>query len=324
MRRGARWGGGSGGGFGAAEIARRECESVKRRRFKEASNVNGAVQGRTCHSDVSETCPSDTSEGHVRMTCLRHVNLTHYSRLVRTDIRIHPIFTRPAAPASIGACGVDSDDEDYLAATGGQQGTAPVAACGPLTCEQVVREEIRRFRLHAAMIVDGKQLDRFDIVTFWKKTTEFPNLRRVAKDVLAIPASSAAIERDFCLAGDYRRSKRASMGGKIFEAMMFIRQDMASVPIATDISVVDACAEDRLPEAVEDDSEEVELLEGGDTLAPDAESEDEDELFFYESEEVFEDEEDGPLVCSFSRVRKRRETCQGTVEVEKGKGGWDW
>eukprot|EP00968_Pinguiococcus_pyrenoidosus_P022214 scaffold3068_cov269-Pinguiococcus_pyrenoidosus.AAC.16 len=26
-----------------------------------ASYVNGAVQGRTCHSDVSETCPSDTS-----------------------------------------------------------------------------------------------------------------------------------------------------------------------------------------------------------------------------------------------------------------------
>jgi len=48
--------------------------------------VNGAVQGRTCHSDVSETCPSDTSEGHIRMTCLRHVNLTHYSRLVRTDM----------------------------------------------------------------------------------------------------------------------------------------------------------------------------------------------------------------------------------------------
>ena len=60
--------------------------------------------------------------------------------------------------------------------------------------------------------------------TFWKDNNrKFPVLAKIAKDVLGVPASSAAVERLFSIAGKIFTPQRCRLTDKRFAQLMFIR-----------------------------------------------------------------------------------------------------
>ena len=66
--------------------------------------------------------------------------------------------------------------------------------------------------------------DDTDPLQYWKMAQQkFPNLSRIAIDVLSLPASSAAVERIFSIAGKLFRPDRCRLTTKHFEQLMFIR-----------------------------------------------------------------------------------------------------
>ena len=72
--------------------------------------------------------------------------------------------------------------------------------------------------------------DDTDPLKFWKtEQNNFPNLSRLAIDVLSVPASSAAVERVFIIAGQLYRPERCRLTTKHFEQLMFIRANYESI-----------------------------------------------------------------------------------------------
>ena len=62
------------------------------------------------------------------------------------------------------------------------------------------------------------------MLQYWKKCEiRLPRIARLARAVLAIPASSAGCERAFSVIGNLWRSRRASLSVERVEQMMFIR-----------------------------------------------------------------------------------------------------
>ena len=72
--------------------------------------------------------------------------------------------------------------------------------------------------------------DDTDPLKFWQlEQNHFPNLSTLAIDVLSVPASSAAVERVFSIAGKLNRPERNRLSSKHFEQLMFIRGNCESV-----------------------------------------------------------------------------------------------
>ena len=63
----------------------------------------------------------------------------------------------------------------------------------------------------------------FDPLMFWRDNTRYPTLKQLAQRFLAIPASSAPVERLFSIAGNVHRPNRALLKDQTFESLMFIR-----------------------------------------------------------------------------------------------------
>ena len=63
-----------------------------------------------------------------------------------------------------------------------------------------------------------------DPLQYWKEQqTNFPHLTALALKYLAIPASSAPVERLFSIAGKIFRPERCSMSDTTFEKLMMIK-----------------------------------------------------------------------------------------------------
>lgn len=63
-----------------------------------------------------------------------------------------------------------------------------------------------------------------DPLVFWKRNENtFPTLAAIAMTTIGVPASSAAVEQLFSVAGKVFRPDRCRLTDKSFETLMFIR-----------------------------------------------------------------------------------------------------
>jgi hypothetical protein len=68
--------------------------------------------------------------------------------------------------------------------------------------------------------------DKFDILDWWRvNSSSFPRLSTVAKEVLAIPASSAASERSFSTAGATVSQRRTALNTDTVENILFVHSN---------------------------------------------------------------------------------------------------
>ena len=68
-------------------------------------------------------------------------------------------------------------------------------------------------------------------LVFWKQNnSKFPILAHVAECILAIPASSAPVERLFSIAGKIFRPDRCRLSDKHFHELVFIRSNNSIIP----------------------------------------------------------------------------------------------
>lgn len=69
-------------------------------------------------------------------------------------------------------------------------------------------------------------LEKFDILDFCSYCTAFPNLQKLARWVLAIPASEATDERVFSDAGALTTPKMTCLNEETLEEMVLIHQNI--------------------------------------------------------------------------------------------------
>lgn len=87
----------------------------------------------------------------------------------------------------------------------------------------VVVSEFERFLAEPLIDFD---LD-FSPCNWWKQNANrFPNLAKIARDILCIPASSANIEQLFSIALDILSAKRNKMKPLLFGMTVFIRRNL--------------------------------------------------------------------------------------------------
>ena len=67
----------------------------------------------------------------------------------------------------------------------------------------------------------------FDVLSWWKEhSKEFPNLSRVARSILCIPASSAPSERDFSTAGFVIQERRTQLDPETVDDILFMHSNL--------------------------------------------------------------------------------------------------
>jgi len=106
--------------------------------------------------------------------------------------------SRPATPPSDPSAGSDYLEDDFMTAVfGSSQGsTIPVMS----EVDIYLEEKVERSQV--------------DPIEWWRTyETRFPNLRRMARDYLAIPATSVPSERCFSIAGNVLTKRRSAMTG---------------------------------------------------------------------------------------------------------------
>ena len=78
-------------------------------------------------------------------------------------------------------------------------------------------DEITRYLLDACLEMKSNPFQ------YWKEDKSFPKISKIAEVVLSIPASSAAVERLFSVAGKIYCPDRCRLSDNKFEQMMFIK-----------------------------------------------------------------------------------------------------
>ncbi|KAL2252550.1 UNVERIFIED_CONTAM: Zinc finger BED domain-containing protein RICESLEEPER 1 [Sesamum indicum] len=90
-------------------------------------------------------------------------------------------------------------------------------------------------------------MEKFDILKWWKVNTQrFPILSKMARDILAVPASTIASEAAF------------STGGRVLDAF---RSSLFSKIVQTIICAQDWIRKDSKPISIEEDLSEIEMFE---------------------------------------------------------------
>ena len=73
-------------------------------------------------------------------------------------------------------------------------------------------------------LTEADEDPKCDIMKYWDlNSNKFPTLSKLAKTYLALPASSAPVERLFSIAGKIFRAERCLLSDKNFEALMFLK-----------------------------------------------------------------------------------------------------
>ena len=72
-----------------------------------------------------------------------------------------------------------------------------------------------------------QNMDSFDLLLWWKGHSEmFPNLAQVARKIMCIPASSAASERDFSMAGFVIQERRTRLDPDTVDDILFMNSHL--------------------------------------------------------------------------------------------------
>ena len=83
------------------------------------------------------------------------------------------------------------------------------------------REDVNEFQKYLA---DQNFTKDENALRFWQaKQTAYSNLSKLAKKILAVPATLARIERVFSHAGNILRPDRSRLKPKHFEEMLFLK-----------------------------------------------------------------------------------------------------
>ena len=113
-----------------------------------------------------------------------------------------------------------------LAGQHGSSGEAKSAFCG----HHSPKEQLQLY-----LDTEGCGIDS-DPLLWWKQhESAFPEVAKLARRILAIPASSAESERSFSVTGILTERRRASLGSDLVDAMMFLNQNS---PVLHDLKSV--------------------------------------------------------------------------------------
>lgn len=83
---------------------------------------------------------------------------------------------------------------------------------------ETVRDEVERYSTENVRLTED-----FDVMLWWKNNcTKYPRLSKLAMNLLSIPASSAASERVFSLAGNVITEKRNRLEPKTVDSILFL------------------------------------------------------------------------------------------------------
>ncbi|CAM9204019.1 unnamed protein product [Phaeothamnion confervicola] len=94
-----------------------------------------------------------------------------------------------------------------------------------------------------------------DALDWWNKhgVKQFPELYVVIRTVLAAPASSGSLERDFCMAGRLIRPDRSSLKPRHVEMSLFLNANIDAIPALDRIPALSAeAAEEAVPVRLRD------------------------------------------------------------------------
>jgi hypothetical protein len=70
--------------------------------------------------------------------------------------------------------------------------------------------------------VNGDKIEEYNLLSFWKKRhASYPVLSKVAARVFAVPATSAAVEREFSFSGNIITQKRSKLSPDTVNGMVF-------------------------------------------------------------------------------------------------------
>ncbi|XP_012851623.1 PREDICTED: uncharacterized protein LOC105971321 [Erythranthe guttata] len=125
----------------------------------------------------------------------------------------------------------------------------------------------QRLELESYLTVrfDSTESTDFDILAWWKsKSSSFPILARIAKDVLACPVSTVAVESAFSVAGRVLDPTRSNLGADNFENQMLLG----------DWTKTDYRHKDDHIDKDDDDDDKYVPTEGGNTTSPGGTSDD--------------------------------------------------
>lgn len=82
-----------------------------------------------------------------------------------------------------------------------------------------LRGEVDNY-LESATMPEDKD---FNVLNWWKNDTNYPTLRKIAKDILAIPVSSVASESAFSMGGRVISAHRSRLHSQTVEALMCLQ-----------------------------------------------------------------------------------------------------
>lgn len=91
-------------------------------------------------------------------------------------------------------------------------------------------------------------MNGFDVLEYWKGQSAYPILKRMARDILAIPISSVASESSFSMGGRILTKLRSRMLSKNVEIMVTTKSWIEGYDEPEDDSNLDVVVE-ALPEA---------------------------------------------------------------------------
>jgi len=97
-----------------------------------------------------------------------------------------------------------------------------------LSYAERVKEEVQRYSAVPALDADADALDWWD-----KNAPMFPELSKLAKKYLAIPATSTSVERFFSQGGQIICDERRLITGEHAEQLIFLKMNGEIIPKPT-------------------------------------------------------------------------------------------
>lgn len=92
--------------------------------------------------------------------------------------------------------------------------------------QESINDEVEKYSREAVIMTDD-----FDLLQWWRKNEKYyPRLCKFAQHVHSIPASSAASERAFSLAGNILTEKRSRLRPKSLDSLLFLNSFFKNFP----------------------------------------------------------------------------------------------